>query len=442
MLDAVKQNALNRFVSFNALAAFGLNVTSQILGFVLFVILARMLGVEEFGLYILAWSWTRILLNFSKCGFDMAATKFIPAFREQGHLKQARSFFRYGLTSVATKSIAVTILAILTTVALQAFTNFTQQTLFITAFALLPIWSIILYLQSSLRAMRKIIAGLITESLIRPLLQIALILALPVIGIHTGAQEAFGATLIAFACALFISLIFSRKTWGGIIPPASLPPSAEEKSIWTTTAYTFVLIASGAILMKQADTVMIGAMLDTKSAGLYGAATRIAMLATFVLTAINMVVGPMISGLYHKGDRAALQSILRFSALLIAGGTSIIVIAILLLSPFILSLFGPDFAASNQALTTLLVAQAINALSGPVGYVMTMTGHHAKAAKIFAAMIILNIVLNTILIPIMGINGAAIATGFTTILWNVILLVYVHKNLKLNPTLLPIKHHD
>ena len=147
----------------------------------------------------------------------------------------------------------------------------------------------------------------------------------------------------------------------------------------------------------------------------------------------------MIAQYHSQNNPAKMKSMLKFSARLIALVTLLLVIGLMALSPIALGLFGEDFLAGSSALYILLAAMIINALTGPVGYVMTMTGHHLKAAKILLAMIILNILLNVMLIPPYGIEGAAIATGVTSALWNIILSWYAITKLKLNPTLIPFK---
>jgi O-antigen/teichoic acid export membrane protein len=76
----------------------------------------------------------------------------------------------------------------------------------------------------------------------------------------------------------------------------------------------------------------------------------------------------------------------------------------------------------------------VNSLAGPVALIMTMTGHQNQTGIIFAVTSILNVVLNALLIPIMGILGAAIAAASVMVFRNTILLIYVQKKIGLNPT--------
>ena len=139
-----------------------------------------------------------------------------------------------------------------------------------------------------------------------------------------------------------------------------------------------------------------------------------------------------------------MQSMLSISAALIAMGTFSIALGLWLFGDVILSLFGQAFTHSNTAMHILLLGYVVNALTGPVGYVMIMTGHHVRAAQIYGGMIVVNIALNAGLIPILGIEGAAMATAITMICVNLVLCVYVWQRLGYNTTILPfnLRQHD
>ena len=100
-----------------------------------------------------------------------------------------------------------------------------------------------------------------------------------------------------------------------------------------------------------------------------------------------------------------------------------------------LGLFGPEFTRGYWALAILTVGQLVNASVGSVGFLMSMTGHQREAARVFAGAAVLNVVLNASLIPLWGINGAAIATATTTIIWNVALALYVWRRLGVRATI-------
>jgi O-antigen/teichoic acid export membrane protein len=91
------------------------------------------------------------------------------------------------------------------------------------------------------------------------------------------------------------------------------------------------------------------------------------------------------------------------------------------------------------ALVILTIGQFINALAGPVGYLMTMTRYQNEAALILVVSAGLNIGLNIFLIPAYGLIGAALATAGSMIFWNFAMVVLTKKRLKINPTIFRVK---
>ena len=85
------------------------------------------------------------------------------------------------------------------------------------------------------------------------------------------------------------------------------------------------------------------------------------------------------------------------------------------------SVFGAAFAGGYQALIILSVGQLANAGMGSVGMLLNMTGHERDTARAVGVSAATNVVLNLVLIPLLGINGAASATAISMALWNVIM---------------------
>ena len=184
---------------------------------------------------------------------------------------------------------------------------------------------------------------------------------------------------------------------------------------------------------------MIGMFRGTTDVGVYTAASMIAGIVPFTLVAANTIVAPVISELFTQHRMAELQGIITFITRWIFMLTIPIVLGIMILGEFILSLFDPTFVSGYVALIILTVGQIINVFAGSVAFLLTMTSHQNRAAKVMGISAFMNIILNLILVPIYGIMGAAIATSVTMIFWNITMLVLVQKHLNINPSAFPLK---
>ena len=97
---------------------------------------------------------------------------------------------------------------------------------------------------------------------------------------------------------------------------------------------------------------------------------------------------------------------------------------------------GDEFVVARWALVALVLGQLVNVGAGSVGYLLIMTGHQIPCARVFFASAVVNVILNAIAIPRFGILGAAIATAFSMMLWNVWLHRLVVKHLNVRPSIL------
>jgi O-antigen/teichoic acid export membrane protein len=104
----------------------------------------------------------------------------------------------------------------------------------------------------------------------------------------------------------------------------------------------------------------------------------------------------------------------------------------------ILSTFGPDFLTAHWTLKVLVVGEVISVLLGPVGTLMTMTGHQNNSVVVSGFWTLANLGLNAILIPQYCGLGAAISTALTLIIWNIWLCILVFRKVNVNPSVFGI----
>ena len=155
-----------------------------------------------------------------------------------------------------------------------------------------------------------------------------------------------------------------------------------------------------------------------------------ATLVSFVLISINMVLAPIISGLYTQGKLHQLQRLITISARGILFLTLPLVLFLLIGGHWILSfLFGAEFGLGANALRILCAGQLINAVTGSVGIILNMTGHEKYAVRGVAVAAGANIALNLLLIPRnLVLKGAAAATATSLVIWDVLLCWWVYKH--------------
>lgn len=194
-------------------------------------------------------------------------------------------------------------------------------------------------------------------------------------------------------------------------------------------SYPMFLTAAMMMLMGNVDSIMIGFYLDESHVGVYTACLTLALPMIFFVSVINGYIAPKIALAYSNKDHAEIKRIY-LASVRIAVASSLPILLVMYASPeWLLSLFGQGFANSSDTLVIICLAYALNACFGPTGYVLNMTDNQTVFMRIMLASLLLNLALNYFLIPLYALNGAAMATLLSTVLWNILSLVFLQRRL-------------
>ncbi len=401
---------------------------------VMSIILPRVMTVESYGIYNVAMAWLQVFILVALVGQDTSLVRFIPQYIVKKQWGELRGVLLHA-TSLS-QAVSAGLIALLAAVIYYLAPQLgTEKT--ITYFFALPLIAVIALTtlrEASLRAFKHVALSYIPDSIVRPL----------ILGLSALILFWFSGQLVSASQLMLLSFIsiLSAFALGGYWLYRALPVVVyQAKAVYHTTTWIKVslplfFISGMNLILRRTDIVMLDLFQGETLAGLYSVASRLADLASFGLVAVNTITAPMISELYNKGEHKELQNIITLAARGIFVITVLVSLVMIVAGTFLLGLSGQDYTVAYIPLLILLAGQAVNALSGSVGFIMTMTGHQNQAAVIIASGALLNILLNIILIPAYGMNGAAIATAVTTALWNIAMLIYVLVKLKLNPTVI------
>ena len=174
------------------------------------------------------------------------------------------------------------------------------------------------------------------------------------------------------------------------------------------------------VVFAQTDRVMLKAMIDNAATGYYSAAITCAGMTQFVFAAIidsmrpTIFEGKKISEDVYKLNLARLFSIITYLSLLQS-------IVMTVLAPIIIRiLYGAQYTASVSALQIVVWYTTFSYLGSARNIWILAEGKQKHLWKINLFGALANVVLNAVLIPILGVNGAAIASLITQFLTNVV----------------------
>jgi len=181
------------------------------------------------------------------------------------------------------------------------------------------------------------------------------------------------------------------------------------------------------ILMQSVDVLLLGKYTDFSQVAFYSVTVKLTMLINLVLSSVNSVYAPTFSELYSGGRMDELRDAIKKATRLIFVLTFPAIVLLFLLSGIVLDFFGPDYTVAKTALYILLAGQIVNTFCGSAGIYMNMTGKQVVFQRILLLAFTANLILNVLLIPEYGINGAAVATCVSMIFWNLITAWYIYK---------------
>lgn len=399
------------------------------------VLLARLLGVEQYGIYLYVLSWMAVIVLLGKFGMDVTLQRYLPEYLSKQQWSLCRGLLKKTFQIGAFSGTACTLIGLLIVISIHTHLEPILYQTFLIGMLILPFWILNKLTQGTLLALKRPALSQLPDGLILPtLLVVAVGIAYFVTEQTISARTAMLIHTIFWFITLSISiLLLFRFGLPSQIKHASTQSKSKE---WLYYSFPLLLISGTQLVMNYADIIMVGLLLDTTHAGIYAAAARVSSLVTTSLLLVNMILTPYISELFHNHRIDDLQHLVTFGTR-IAGVVAVPVFIILyIFGDSILWLFGKAFIDGHLALIILGLGAMFNVFSGSVGYLMSMTGHQKQAAYFFSIGCVLNILLNLILIPLYGIEGAAIATACSVIFWNLSLAFYLKKQIKINATIL------
>lgn len=405
------------------------------------ILLGRFLGVQEFGIYAYAVSWVTLLGVFAKAGIDAVMFRNIAIYHQENDWARIMGMFRFGLLVVSVAGLICAVALAGLAWLLHGDAPSMRDALFL-ACLLLLLQALLIPLKAIQGGFQQVTYAQLPMFLIIPSTFLLMIVGIYVLSpVTLSGNHAILLRAVAVLIGIFAAIVLLYMGFNKAGRPQSLPRPVYESRQWLASAAPMVLVGSMFVVNSNADILMLGTLVGAEASGIYKAATRGAALVTLSLMIVNVPLQPLIARLYAAGDSIKLQRVLTRCTQIAFIPATMIAAVFILKGEWFLQLFGTDFATDEGGLSLaiLSIGQLVNVASGSVAALLIMTKHESYAARALTVSAILNISLNAVLIPIAGLVGAAIATGISTIVWNLLLLAFAIRYLKLNPAVVPLR---
>ncbi len=393
------------------------------------VLLARVLGQTDYGIFALVWVWILVLGHLSPLGFTQAVCRFAPHYDARKEKDLLRGFLQTGALFVA--GAALTIAAI--GGAVLWFAGSVIDTVYVLPFALalivFPLFALQDYVENIARAFNWTIIAITPPFIIRHGLIGAGVLSVYLLGVPVSASIAIGVVLVATLVSLLVQTGFVWVRLRRIVSPG---PRKHRKSEWFKTSIPLVFVDGTLVLFSNADILILSLFVEPATIAIYFAASRILQLVAFVQYAATAATAQRFAALNALGDASTLSSLARTTTRLTLIASVGAAFVIYLAAPFLLDLFGDGFDGAMPVLAILMAGLIAQAFAGPGEDLLNMLGEERACAATCVVALILNVALNLALIPSLGLVGAAIATAASVAARSLVLTYLVKRRLGLD----------
>jgi O-antigen/teichoic acid export membrane protein len=188
------------------------------------------------------------------------------------------------------------------------------------------------------------------------------------------------------------------------------------------------------IVVVWLDILLVGALLSRYDAGVYGAVSKLAVVGSFALEGTRLAIGPQLSGLMARKEFARTADLYQSATRWLMMASWPMYVLFLIFPAVVLGLFGHRYAVAGTAsLGVLSVAMLISLGTGNVTVVLLMGGKSSWNVLNALGALVVNVGLNLLLMPHIGILGAAIAWAASIVLDNAAAVIEVWVLLHLRP---------
>jgi O-antigen/teichoic acid export membrane protein len=414
------------------------SAVSAIAGVLVVLVVTRALSQDAAGLFFTLTSVYLIAETSARLGTSSGVVWAISRAWALGEARRVSVVLRAALTPVVLLSV---VLAGVLMTSAEALTELLTggpdhavETAVRVLACLLPLTVVSETLLSATRGYGTILPTVSIDRLGRSLLQLAAVAVAATTASLAGLVAAWAApwVLSSLFAGWWLVRLHRRTALAPAVRPATHDEPVPWRSFWAFTAPR-ALTSLVQLALQRLDIVLLTVLAGPAEAAVYTAATRFLVVGQFANQALANVVEPRIGHLLALDDRPATRTVYQTATgwlvlltwpfyLLVASGAE-----------GLLDLFGSGYDAGVPVVLVLTATMLVASAVGMVDVVLIMAGRTRWNLGNALAALALNVVLDVILIPVLGLLGAALGWAAAILLKNLLPLVQIWRSMGLHP---------
>jgi O-antigen/teichoic acid export membrane protein len=399
------------------------------------VVLARLMGQYEYGVFAYTWVWFLVFSSIGTLGFGDSPVRYIAQLRTRGEDAHLRGFIRFSAIAILASSIAFGALVI----AALPLAGYWIDNVYLMPMALMAISIPFACFQALLEAFGRsyswTVSALLPSYILRHGLLLLIMVGAVAVGMQATALTGYICLVVAMVIATTYQAIAILTRLHRVVEPG---PSAYRPWEWLRGSAPFAALYAGQHLAGFADVLVLSFFVSPAQIAIYFAATRIIQVVNLVPFAATVGTAHLFSATHTRGDHDGLQRLCRS----VVAATFVIAIAAVAIlvagGDWLLAMFGEGFDAGYTPLVILAVGVVMRVAAGPAEDVLNMTGHSGLSASTYLVIVGVNVAFSVPLITFFGINGAAVAGAIALTLRAVWLAFAARRRLHVDTTILAV----
>ena len=404
----------------------GLQIASRIISILTSIILARLLGPKEFGIYGFVLSIIAIATIPVVAGLPELVVREIAKLRVEGRIMEIIGLLSWSKMYVCMVSI-LSFSACMFFYGNGQLGEINQEVIWF-VFLLVPIKGLLARQASVLNGFQFPLLAALPSVFIAPLIFLLLLLFLMYFVYPVTPNSALTLQLLSFSISLLLGMFFiSEKVYKNTLNSSFSKPIYHFKW-WHKSLLPFSLMVIITTMNGELASVFLGVQGEHETVGYFRMSLQATVLMVIGLQGVNSVISPHIARLFKQGEMTQAQVLLSKSTFIsVIVALPVFILLIFKAETVILFVFGSDYLSAVIPMKILCVGQSVNVLMGSVGLVLNMTGNEKKALKALFISLIVNVVLLILLTPVYKDLGAAVSVSISVALWNVLMAINAYK---------------
>ena len=396
----------------NVTSTYVTTIVLAVVGLVTTPILARELGKEGYGIWVLVGSFA-LYLELLEFGFGKATPKFVAEYTARGDARGVRATIATSFWILAALgAIAVVVGAVIAAFFPSLFG--VSQELATPAQILIVLILVDLAISIPSDTFGGVLMGLQRFYLINATLVVVALaqgVGWTIVLLSGGGLVELGiVTIVLSLCGQLARFVIARRH----VPGMSVSPQRVDRALarrFTGFSVWFFVLDVSKVALIRLDTVVVGLSVGVAAAGVYAVGQRLTLALEQLVEPLTKAFFPHSSALAAGEDHEGLRRSLLVGTRLSLAIAAPIALALAFLAGPLLDLWlGSGFEEAASVVVLLAAAVTIAAITRTGLLMLQGAGHVRVPALIMAGEALLNLTLSIVLAQTMGLEGVALGT--------------------------------